>query len=73
MTHEMKWICDSCKTSGITNDEFEHHNCGDEVIKLRSDLARLRELLGEVLDTAKGVPQVNSSWLISRIQSELKE
>jgi len=49
MTNEVKWICDSCKTSGMTSDEFERHNCGDVVMQLRADLARLRELLNQSL------------------------
>ena len=61
--------------SGGTSEEeaVKYWNTRPLEDSLRADLARLRELLGEVVDTAKGVPQVNSSWLIFRIQSELKE
>ena len=85
MTNEVKWICDSCKTSGMTIEEFERHNCGDVVMQLRASNARLRELLGEALDriphwqrcaifdNPEEQCDCERSDIQSRIQSELKE
>jgi len=48
-----------------------HMNYSNLTGETEIDNRKLRELLGEILDTANGVPQVNSSWLIDRIQSIL--
>jgi len=52
--------------------QFNHDNREAELKQLRSDLARLRELLGEVRDRVL-VFGLYSPDLQSRIQSELKE
>jgi len=61
-----------CRHCGMSIIRIEWPTADEQIMELRADLARLRELLGEVRDRVL-VFGLYSPDLQSRIQSELKE